>query len=224
MKIRVSATRMELLKLKRRLALAVRGHHLLKDKQDELVRQFFLRQENYRIHLRDYWAAARRARRSYDLLRGSTSRPALHLACQSAVTAPPLKQGAARVLNLSVPTYRWPVYQSIPLAGILEGAGPLENVLGDHLALLPLLARKAELEKGMQSILGEIEITKRRVNALEYKLIPSLRDSIGGISAKLSELELSTLTRLMRVKEIIEQGSTSAAGGSPEHSHGVSQG
>lgn len=212
MKIRASATRMELLKLKQRLALAVRGHHLLKDKQDELVRQFFLRQEEYRGHLRELWRALAAARRSGALLRAANPAHAVSLACQSAVPLGGLERGFSRVLNLSVPALRVSAIHPIPLAGVLDAGGLIEDLLRDQATLLPLLVRKAELERAMTSILDEIEVTKRRVNALEYKLIPTLRDSISSITAKLGELELSTLTRLMRVKEIIEQDQTAAAG------------
>jgi V/A-type H+/Na+-transporting ATPase subunit D len=75
----------------------------------------------------------------------------------------------------------------------------------------------------MEIILAEIEITRRRVNALEYRLIPTLRDSITAISTKLSEMELSTLTRLMRVKEIIDQDLAGAAGAAGE-GHGTAKG
>lgn len=73
----------------------------------------------------------------------------------------------------------------------------------------------------MTTILDEVEVTKRRVNALEYKLIPTLRESIRSISAKLGELELSTLTRLMRVKEIIEQDLPTVRDGGRETTGGV---
>lgn len=215
MKIRVSATRMELMKLKRRLALAVRGHRLLKDKQDELVRQFFLHQEKYRIHLKKYKDTSVKAHRSFEFLKGTTSLPGIDLACRSGTPAVPVKTGKSRVLNLSVPLFEWTDNKPEPLYGLLDGAGLIENVIEDYLELVPQLIRMAELEKTMMIILEEIEVTKRRVNALEYKLIPSLQDTISAISSKLSELELSTITRLMRVKEILDKESADLHKGSP---------
>lgn len=205
MKIRVSATRMELLKLKRRLTLAVRGHRLLKDKQDELVRQFFIQQEKYRSQLNELWTALLKAYRSYEFLKGTASRHAVQLACRTVSSAPPVTLQKERILNLSVTAYKCPQLKPEPLYGLLDCSGPIENVLENYLALVPLLIKKAESENKLITILDEIEVTKRRVNALEYKLIPSLRDSITSIASKLRELELSTLTRLMRVKEIIEK-------------------
>jgi V/A-type H+-transporting ATPase subunit D len=212
MKIRVSATRMELLKLKKRLALAVRGHHLLKDKQDELVRQFFVRQERYRRHLDGLWPALEKARLSLEFLGSVHSEASISLACRSASDAPPLVVHPTRILNITVPEYGWAHGRLDPLYGFLDGAGLVENVLGAYIDLLPQLIGKASLEKAMTSLLDEIEVTKRRVNALEYNLIPSLRESIRGITAKLGELELSNLTRLMRVKEIISQAADMTEG------------
>ncbi len=211
MKIQVSATRMELLKLKRRLALAVRGHRLLKDKQDELVRQFFVRQEAYRRHLAGMSVALEKARLTLAFLRSAHAEAAVSLACRSAAEAPGLSISPTRILNITVPEYTMNRFGPDPLYGFLDGAGLVENVAVSHVDLLPLLVRKASMEKAMTSLLDEIEVTKRRVNALEYKLIPSLRESIGGITAKLGELELSNLTRLMRVKEIISQADEACA-------------
>ncbi len=211
MKLRVSATRMELMKLKKRLALAVRGHRLLKDKQDELVRQFFLRQEVYREHLAAMRPAIEAARQSVDLLRAFSTDDALDLAVRQSTPAGGLIRSDERVLNLTVPSLSWEMGgRGTPEFGLLEGAGLLEDAVDRHRALAPMLIRKAALEMVMEIILDEIEGTKRRVNALEYKLIPQLTESIHGISARLSEIELSTLTRLMRVKEIIEGGARDA--------------
>jgi V/A-type H+-transporting ATPase subunit D len=211
MNFRGSATRMELMKLKKRLALAVMGHHLLKDKQDELVRQFFLRQEAYREHLEAMKPHLEEASLSVDLLRAFSSDDLLSLALRQVAPAGPVTLGSERVLNLSVPNFEWEENRAFPEFGLLDGAGLLEDVVERHRGLAAMLVRKAALEKVMEMILDEIEGTKRRVNALEYKLIPQLTESIRGISAKLSEMELSTLTRLMRVKEIIE-GTTRDAG------------
>ncbi len=204
MKVKVaSATRMELLKLKKRLALALRGHKLLKDKQDELVRQFFLKQEVYRDHLEKVWKALRESQWAFQMLKSSTPSRSMEMACRSATPLPPLKEDEIRILNLMVPVLRWPKATPSPTYGYLDGAGLMENVLESHLDLAPLLVEKASLEKAMRDLLEEIEVTRRRVNALEYKLIPMLGEAISVITDKLSELELSELTRLMRVKEII---------------------
>jgi V/A-type H+-transporting ATPase subunit D len=194
---------MELLRLRRHLALARKGHKLLKDKQDELVRRFFALFDGY-------LAARERLHRSLERLAG--------LALQARVEAPAeeiraaawpqrscarVVAGSDAILNLRVPRYElvqpaWePAYSPHQLSAAY-----------DHLALgwqraVPLLVAVAQQEKALRLLAGELSTLRRRVNALEYTLIPGLEGGVRSISLGLAEQERSALTRLMRVKELV---------------------
>jgi V/A-type H+-transporting ATPase subunit D len=109
-----------------------------------------------------------------------------------------------QVMNLKVPkfTVEFPAGAELGY-GYLETTGDLDRALEMYAALLPKLMTLAELEKAVQLIAAELEKTRRRVNALEHILVPSLEETIRFISSRLSELERATATRLMKVKEMV---------------------
>ncbi|MCX7974116.1 MAG: V-type ATP synthase subunit D [Candidatus Aminicenantes bacterium] len=202
MRLRANPNRMELLRLKRRLVLAERGHKLLKDKLDELMR-FFLETIKELITLKNEvekkWiqilkiAALVRSRHHPDELMEIIKAGEL------------LIMGAEkRLLNLAV-----------PILELNEGAFALEETdlveaefevaRKSFFDLLPLLLKMANLWRQGELLADEIETTRRRVNALEHILIPSLKETIRYIESRLEEIERSYKTQLMRLKEIIER-------------------
>lgn len=199
-----NATRMELLRLRRRLGLARRGHRLLKGKQDELLRRFMVLLEEY-MGMRGELPrlAADLVRLSREVREGMS---AADLASASWPLPPAvtLHRREAMILNLQVPVFD----VHLPRRRPPIGASPLPVSYG-RLALswreaLPRLVKTAEKEEGLTLLAEEIERTRRRVNALEYKLIPGLEDRIRVITLKMSENELGNFARLMRVKEVVE--------------------
>jgi len=202
--MRVSATRMELLRLKRRLVLARRGHKLLKDKQDELVRQFlhFIREagrirENAERELQTAYAAARVARIEMS--------GAVH---QTALAAPRARlrvtEKHRQIMNLKVPEFSAIFRGDLHPYGFGETSSALDRVIEVMASVAETLVKLAEIERGVMLLSVEIESVRRRVNALEYVLIPELSAGVREIAMKLSEMERSALTRLMRVKDVIE--------------------
>ena len=203
MQARVSATRMELLRLRRRLALARKGHKLLKEKQDELVRRFLALFDGY-------LAARERLHRSMGrlaehalLARVETPADEIRAAAWPQRACARVAAGSEPILNLKVPRYElaqpaWePAYSPHQLSAAYDALA-----LGWQ-EVVPLLVAVAQREKALRLLAGELSALRRRVNALEYTLIPGLEVSIRSISLGLAEQELSALTRLMRVKEMV---------------------
>lgn len=202
--IRVNPNRMELLKLRRRLETAKRGHKLLKDKLDELLKEFMARiAENRRLR----GEVERALFQAYGLLaisRAEAGSPAIAAALLAGRPADLLTAGEHNVMSVRVPVLQLgevPSPEGYSLAttpALLDGA--LENLTG----VVPRMVELAEREKAIELLAAEIETTRRRVNALEYVLMPQLDDAVRSIRMKLEENERSERTRLMKVKDMIE--------------------
>lgn len=203
MPARLSATRMELLRLRRRLELARKGHKLLKDKQDELVRRFFGLFEGYltareRLHRRMEGLAGESL-----LARVDAGADEIRTAAWPQTAQARLEAGEESVLNVRVPRYRLLQPPWSPSYGPGELSAAYDALAAGWQEAVPLLVTVAGGEKTLRLLAAEIEATRRRVNALEYRLIPGIEAAIRGITLALAEQELSSLTRLMRVKEIV---------------------
>jgi V/A-type H+-transporting ATPase subunit D len=196
---------MELLKLRRRAETARRGHKLLKDKLDELLKEFMAR-----------IAANRRLRSSveadlfsaYGLLaiaRAEAGAPVVAQALLAGAPANLFQASERNVMSVRVPVFsaaQVPTTQEYSFAAtpaLLDGA--LETLREVVVSMLEL----AEREKAIELLAAEIESTRRRVNALEYVLIPQLDGGIREIRMKLDESERSERTRLMKVKEMLQE-------------------
>ncbi len=201
----ISANRMENLKLKRRLELARRGHKLLKNKQDELMRNF--------LELIDAIRGLRERTENVlieSLRRFTIATCELSPAKQRTLFAVPgvnfkLDVETHRLMNLRVPTFDAKLEGNSLAYSLRETDPEVDFALRDIAKALELLLKLAETEKKMSLLADELDRTRRRVNALEYTLIPELQETIKYISQKLEELERGNLTRLMKVKEIIEE-------------------
>ncbi len=206
MKIRANPNRMQLLRLRGRLTLAKRGHKLLKDKQEELMRRFL-----GLVHeARDMRVSAEeelgRAQAAFVSARFDMDGPAMAAALAFSRRHVSLKVDREQVMNLKVPVFSVEFPEDAELGyGYLETTADLDRALELYAAALPKLMKLAEMEKSVQLIAAELEKTRRRVNALEHILIPSLEETIKFITDRLSELERATATRLMKVKEIVRE-------------------
>ena len=201
---------MELSKLKKRLTTSTRSHKLLKDKQDELMRQFInlvkynnkLRKEvedNLQSSLKDFVMA--RAVMSSEFLEEAIIYPKEKIS---------VEVGEKNVMSVSVPVMNFKRQLegdegSIYPYGFANTSSELDDTLSKLYGILPQLLELAEVEKSCQLMADEIESTRRRVNALEYMTIPQLKETIKYIRMKLDENERSATTRLMKVKSMIEQ-------------------
>ncbi len=201
--IDVSPTRMELLKLRKRVAVAARGHKLLKDKRDQLMKEFLalVREDReLRTLVEDKLVAANR---SFLVARAVMPREVLEEAIMAPKQRVYMEMDTSVVMNVRVPHFSLR-QEGDPLSyGFVDTSGELDAALGAFSEVLALLVRLAEIEKSAELLADEIERTRRRVNALEYVLIPELQAAAKDISMKLSEQERSNVARLMKIKDIV---------------------
>jgi len=200
MKLHVNPNRMELMRLRRRLGLAERGHKLLKDKLEELMRQFL---DNIR-RLAELQGSVdeklRRAFLSFGLTRSSASPADLERMIPEGKLV--LKAGRGRILNLAIPEFSVEEWAAADY-DLLRTDAEFDIGIQKMRQALPDLLEMSRLWKAGELLSAEIELTRRRVNALEHILIPNLRETIAAISSRLEEMERSYQVQLMRVKEII---------------------
>ena len=209
-RLNVNPTRMELKKLKARLSTATRGHKLLKDKSDEMIRRFSaLIKENKR--LREVEAELADCLKEFSLARSVSSVPALEKAFSMPSVSVKAEFKTANVMSVEVPEI---VLLPAGKAASSEDAVPYSYAEltseADYSVrkigqVLEKLFRLAETEKTVAMLSAEIERNKRRVNALEYVMIPQLEETIAYIRGKLDENERAATTRLMKVKSMLAE-------------------
>jgi V/A-type H+/Na+-transporting ATPase subunit D len=208
-RLNVNPTRMEMSKLKKRLATATRGHKLLKDKQDELIRQF-INLVKYNNELRkEVEAELQGSLQDFVMARAVMSSEFLEEAVAYPKERISVEVEKKNIMSVNVPAMKFHRQLeddegSIFPYGFANTSSELDDSIAKLYSILPKLLELAEVEKSTQLMSDEIEKTRRRVNALEYMTIPSLQETIRYIRMKLDENERSNLTRLMKVKDIIK--------------------
>ena len=205
MRITVNPTRMELLKLKKRLILARRGHRLLKDKQDELMRNFLSLIEEIKELRLTVDRGLFEAYGSFLIARSTMRSEFLDEALMASQLETSLEVTYIPLLNLRVPSYKLMMVGDYFSYGLLTTSMELDRALKRYKELIPKMVELAEKEKRLEMLSYEIERTRRRVNALEHILIPNILETISYISMKLEELERSNITRLMKIKDIVRR-------------------
>ena len=205
----VNPTRMELTNLKRKLVTVRRGHKLLKDKRDELMRRFLeLVRENKALRLK-VEAGIKRANGHMALARSVMSDEALSVALMMPAQKMALDVQEKNIMSVIVPQFRAEVKAAkdgeIYSYGYAFTSCDLDDAVLALSEIMPDLLKLAEIEKTCQLLAGEIEKTRRRVNALEHVMIPQYEDTIKYITMKLDEAERSSTTRLMKVKDMMLQ-------------------
>ena len=209
-RLNVNPTRMELTKLKKKLGTATRGHKLLKDKQDELMRRFIdlikhnneLRkrvEEKLQSSFKDFVMAS--ALMSSEFLEEAIAYPKEKIS---------VEVETKNLMSVNVPIMKFKRKLeddpgSIYPYGFANTSGELDGAIEKLYLVLPELLELAEVEKSCQLMADEIEKTRRTVNALEYMTIPQLNETIKYIRMKLGENERGALTRLMKVKSMMEK-------------------
>lgn len=196
-------TRMELNRIKRKLATAIRGHKLLKDKRDELMRQFLERIYECE-RLRDkVESALEESRRSFIAARAEMSEEAVNTALAAPRHEMELEAGVMNIMSVSVPKLTLKSYNDIPSYGYAFTAASLDAASAELRGIIPDMLRLAELEHSCRLMADEAEKTRRRVNALEHVTIPEAQENIRYITMKLSENERANQVRLMKVKDMM---------------------
>ena len=209
-KLNVNPTRMELSRLKIRLKTAVRGHKLLKDKQDELMRQFIdMIKKNKKLREK-VEEMLQNSFKDFLLSRGVMSDEML----ESAIAYPKEKIGVEvkkkNIMSVNVPQMTF-VRENEGNQGMIypygyaQTSADLDDAIDGLNSVMDNLLELAEVEKACQLMADEVEKTRRRVNALEYMTIPQLQETIRFIQMKLDENDRGSITRLMKVKDMMSK-------------------
>lgn len=212
MPIKANATRQELTRLKGRLSMAKRGHTLLKDKRDQLMKEFLAivhESQRLRLELEEKLADAYR---SFSLARAVLSPSILEEALMVAGGAEEVSISYRNIMNVSVPQmeivhgdHEEAVETSgfHPNYGLAVTSSDLDDAIEEFHGILPLLVRLSTVERTIHLLADEIEKTRRRVNALEYVLIPELEEAVKSVEMRLEEMERENVSRLMRIKDVV---------------------
>lgn len=203
----VNPTRMELTNLKRKLVTARRGHKLLKDKRDELMRRFLdMVRENKQLR-REVEEAILEANKHISVARSVMSGEALDVALMLPKQKLSLDVKSKNVMSVNIPVFDIQMRSDNKADAYSYGfgftSGDLDVAVEELSVVFEKMIRLAEIEKSCQMMSAEIEKTRRRVNALEHVLIPQYMETIKYITMKLDENERSTTTRLMKVKDMM---------------------
>ena len=198
---------MELNKQKKKLVTAVKGHKLLKDKRDELMRQFLdLARENMALRLK-VEEGIQNANQNFVIAKAGMSEQILNTALMAPKQEVYLDAEKKNVMSVDIPVFqsqtRTADKNDIYSYGFAFTSGDLDGAVKSLSDILPDMLRLAEVEKSCQLMASEIEKTRRRVNALEHVIIPEAQQNIKYITMKLDENERSTQIRLMKVKDMM---------------------
>ena len=200
----VTPTRMELTRTKKKLVTAIKGHKLLKDKRDELMRQF-LDLVKVNMELREkVEAGIRSANKNFVIAKAGMDEATLNTALMAPKQEVDLEVGQKNVMSVDIPVFetktRTADANDIYSYGFAFTSSDLDGAVK---SILPDMLKLAETEKACQLMAAEIEKTRRRVNALEHVIIPEAQKNIKYITMKLDENERSTQIRLMKVKDMM---------------------
>ena len=205
----INPTRMELTRLKGRLKTAVRGHKLLKDKRDELMKQFLEIVRKNRELRAKVEKGLERANAAFTVASALMSPEMLEQSLMYPKQSVELDMKFKNIMSVNVPVYEFHTRNEDPTEiypyGFAQTSGELDSALEALSQVFQGMLELAEVEKTMQLLAEDIEKTRRRVNALEYVMIPDFQQKIRYISMKLDENERGNITRLMKVKEMVLQ-------------------
>ncbi len=205
--LNVNPTRQELNRLKTRLRTSVRGHKLLKDKRDELMKQFMDVVRENRALRRKVEEGLTRANTAFAAAAAVMSPEMLEQAILYPRESVSLEMGFQNVMSVNVPIYSFHTTGSAEGSaapyGFAATSGELDDAVEALSQVFQDMLRLAEIEKTSQLLAQEIEKTRRRVNALEYVKIPQMEETIKYITMKLDENERASTIRLMKVKDML---------------------
>ena len=198
---------MELTRLKKKLVTAVRGHKLLKDKRDELMRQFLDKVRENKALREEVETALVSANQNFMLARAGMPDEMLNTALLAPKQELTISAGTQNVMSVEIPDFdfktRTPDQNDMYSYGFAFTTGDLDDAILSLSEVFPKMLKLAEVEKSCQLMAAEIEKTRRRVNALEHVMIPELQTNIKYITMKLDENERSTQIRLMKVTDMM---------------------
>ena len=203
----VNPTRMELTRLKGKLKTAQRGHKLLKDKRDELMKQFLDTVRELRALRSQVEQDLLRVHSSFTVASALMSAQAMEQALMYPKQSVELTMSFQNIMSVNVPVYHYQTRTDdtgdIFPYGFAATSGELDGAVAALGEVFQNMLKLAQTEKAAQLMAEEIEKTRRRVNALEYVVIPNTQENIRYITMKLDENDRSTTTRLMKVKDML---------------------
>jgi len=208
-RLNVNPTRMVLTTLKKRLKVAVKGHKMLKDKRDELMKQFLeLARENMTLRLQ-VEAQIKDVYSNFIIASAVMSSEILNEALMYPKQGVSIEVSNKNVMSVDVPVFNFKTTTddtaNIYPYGFANTSGELDSAIANLSEVFPTMLRLSAMEKEVQLLAAEIEKTRRRVNALEYVMIPQFQETIKYIQMKLDENERGNQTRLMKVKDMMVQ-------------------
>ncbi|MDR1514763.1 MAG: V-type ATP synthase subunit D [Synergistaceae bacterium] len=201
--LNVNPNRMELSRLKKRVIVAKRGHKLLKDKQDALIKEFLRKAREVKALREDVERELELCYNSFRIARAQTLPSMIEQSLLLAGGSTNVRVSYHNVMSVNIPTFHMPESRVEISYGLASSPGSLDVALERFSLVIRRLVDLAAAEKGLKLMALEIERTRRRVNALEHVMIPSFTETVRSISMKLEENERSVLSRLMVVKEIV---------------------
>ena len=205
----INPTRMELTRLKGRLKTATRGHKLLKDKRDELMKQFLEIVRKNRELRAKVEKGLEEANAAFTVASAIMGPEMLEQALLYPKQSVELDMKFKNVMSVNVPVYEFHTRNEDPTEvypyGFAQTSGELDSAVDALNRVFQDMLELAEVEKTMQLLAEDIEKTRRRVNALEYVMIPEMQEKIKYITMKLDENERGNITHLMKVKDMVLQ-------------------
>ena len=211
-RLNVNATRMVMAQLKTRLEVSKRGYKLLKDKQDELMRRFIQLARDNRAMREEVEAALEKSFASFAMASAVMSPEMLDNALLASKQRMMVSVDVENVMSVRIPTFS---FHRLGLEegkegtttpyGYVQTSAELDLALEELNRVMDKLLELTQMEKSAQLMADEIEATRRRVNALEYRTIPDLEETITYIRMKLDEEDRATITRLLKIKDLISQ-------------------
>lgn len=210
--LRVNPTRMELTRLKKRFKTAKRGHKLLKDKQDELMKKFIELVKKNKLLREEVEKELTQSFKDFLIARAVMSSELLEEAIMYPTQKISLEIATKNIMSVNSPVFKLIKEQdsdegkqpSMYPYGFASTSGELDSALSSLQGVVEKLIQLAQVEKTCQLMASEIEKTRRRVNALEYVMIPQLKDTVKYITMKLDENERGNRVRLMKVKDMVQ--------------------
>ncbi len=218
MKLHINATRMELLKLRKRLAIATRGHKLLNDKLEGLMREFLSMLKEYKGRRILVDRELPGIVKLFILAYVTSSKNRVIMALEQSKTAYKFTLKQRRILNVPIPYFSVPKDQSIGekdsihnlnniiAYSFLDTNSELDNAIIRLRDFFPNIIKLAEFEQSVRVVAKEIGKTRKRVNALEFSVIPRMKEDLKFIRNKLDEIERSNISRIMKIKDILGKG------------------
>ena len=207
--ITVNPTRMELTRLKGKLRTAQRGHKLLKDKRDELMKQFLDTVREVKSLREEVEQELMTVHNSFTVASALMSSQAMEQALLYPKQSVELTMSFKNIMSVNVPVYEFHTKtqsdSDIYPYGFAATSGELDTAVDALGKVFQKMLKLAQIEKSAQLMAEEIEKTRRRVNALEYVMIPNTQEAIRFITMKLDENDRATTTRLMKVKDMLLQ-------------------